>query len=155
MTRIKPQPAPRFCRDCFTDISHRAAKAFRCEDCAAKEKLLRRHQDYLTRILKKQEKAMERCSRGQGLEYSFQRNSSDGSYYEITSDTSNNCHIPKVCAGCHRDDSQVRGQWGPIFTRPGAHGDDVRPTLLCLTCYETECEKDWGEASWLLEKVAG
>ena len=145
-----PKPVYRFCQDCFIDISRRNARAIRCKECA-KEHTTQLSKNKQELIYFRARRERQKQIRHQGLEYPFQSNAEDGQSYILPYNTVT-LRIAKVCANCKRDDSEVKGLWGPIYTVTNLNGDEINPTLLCLSCYNAQCEKDWGEGSWAVEQ---
>lgn len=166
---------PKSCLDCGEEITGRAGNARRCTKCLgpvylarleqAKErnKLQRRglyssparparvhaqsqpqalRGSYLDRQLKLSSRMMVASTLGR--EYIGQAQSRDGKSYSVNY-KGRWVKVKKVCDGCRRDDSEVKGKWAPVYSELNSRGVENRLVLLCLGCYDRACEEPTGQ----------
>lgn len=141
-------PRPRFytpttfCIDCGDLIF--SWKATRCKPCNVLRKKQRDKEASLRKKLKRKQRYKVNHQRKikppvfPGLDYHCQVQSTDGKFYIITF-KGVWTWVKKVCRKCNSTDEVVKGKWAPIYSTADIYGNEIKPVLLCLGCYDSEC----------------
>jgi hypothetical protein len=140
---------PKWCNNCGTDITlTRGNRATLCRDCQDPKYLShldeikdrqQRQRDGVLPPPKPRTRPVVTPEEKRPETYKSQMISRDGQNFLIYV---GNKLIPvdMRCRKCKRDNAQVRGHWGPIYGRYDDNGHELDQVLLCMYCYDAECE---------------